>query len=70
MVSGVSGPGECVLALNDELFDQGVIGVRLCGPLVVETVVSQACRPIGETLLVTQAEGIKSGRWAELRHWK
>ena len=57
MASGISGPGECVLALDGELYDQGLVGVRLGGDLEVETIVNHACRPIGETLLVTQADG-------------
>ena len=35
---------------------EGLIGVCLTGNLRVETVVSQGCRPIGETFIVTRAQ--------------
>lgn len=56
MASGGQQPGENVLLLNDQTFDDGVVGVHIAGPIRVDTIVSQGCRPIGETLLVTQAE--------------
>lgn len=47
-------PGQNRLALDDEVFDDGAVGVVLAG---VETVVSQGCRPIGSPMIVTQADG-------------
>ena len=57
MTSGVTGPGESALILNSKVYDQGLVGVRIGGAVRLETVVSQGCRPIGETRLVTRAEG-------------
>ncbi len=45
------------LIVDDELFHEGVVGIVLSGDIQVETVVSQGCRPIGETHIVTKAEG-------------
>ena len=44
------------LLLNDQIFDEGVVGVQLTGPISVRTVTSQGCRPIGERFVVTRAE--------------
>lgn len=49
-------PGENRLFLNDQVLRQGLVGVSLSGDLVIESVVSQGCRPIGEPLIVTKAE--------------
>ncbi|HZP81995.1 MAG TPA: FIST N-terminal domain-containing protein [Chthonomonadaceae bacterium] len=57
MASGASQIGQNVLLLNDDVLEEGTVGVRVGGPVRVETVVSQGCRPIGETYLVTRAEG-------------
>jgi small ligand-binding sensory domain FIST len=56
MASGGSGVGENVLLLDGDMAEDGVVGVRIAGPVRVDTVVSQGCRPIGETLMVTRAE--------------
>jgi len=57
MASSAERPGENALLLNGDLWEEGVVGIRIAGPIRVETVVSQGCRPIGETLLITKAEG-------------
>ncbi len=56
MASGVTGPGESALLLNNKVYDQGLVGVRIGGPVRLETVLSQGCRPIGATRLVTRVE--------------
>ncbi|MEK7235697.1 MAG: FIST N-terminal domain-containing protein [Nitrospirota bacterium] len=60
-VGGLAGGGQDAgqnrLLLNDEVFDGGVVGVQLTGPIAVRTVTSQGCRPIGERFVVTRAEG-------------
>jgi len=56
LASAASGPGENVLILDGELMNEGLVGVCLSGNLRVETVVSQGCRPIGETFIVTKAQ--------------
>jgi small ligand-binding sensory domain FIST len=54
LASAGMAPGHNRLALDDEVFDDGGVGVLLDG---AETVVSQGCRPIGTPMIVTQAEG-------------
>jgi small ligand-binding sensory domain FIST len=56
LASAASSPGENILILDGEVMKEGLIGVCLMGNLRVETVVSQGCRPIGETFIVTKAE--------------
>ncbi len=53
---GGHGPGENRLVRNAEVFDGGVVGVQLSGPVAVRTVISQGCCPIGERYVVTRAE--------------
>lgn len=57
LAGGGQDSGENRLLLNDQVFDGGVVGVQLTGPIAVRTVTSQGCRPIGERFVVTQAEG-------------
>ena len=42
--------------LNDQILRQGLVGISLTGNVRVSTVVSQGCRPIGNTFVVTKAE--------------
>lgn len=56
MASGGRGPGQNRVALGGESFVTGAVGVLLRGPIEVRTVVSQGCRPIGESFVITQAE--------------
>jgi len=56
LASGASDPGENTLILDGEVMREGMVGVCLTGNLRVETVVSQGCRPIGETFIVTKAQ--------------
>ncbi len=49
-------PGQNRLILNGDLFNEGTIGVALTGRLIVETAVSQGCRPIGKPFVVTGGE--------------
>jgi small ligand-binding sensory domain FIST len=55
MSSSARQPGENVLLLDDNPLDQGFVGVALSGPVRVDTVVSQGCRPIGKHFIVTKA---------------
>lgn len=57
MSSGASQPGNNVLVLDDEVHASGVVGVTLSGPLAVDIIVSQGCRPIGKPVVVTRARG-------------
>ncbi|MBA5866557.1 MAG: hypothetical protein GDA67_07660 [Nitrospira sp. CR1.3] len=56
LVGGGHGAGENRLLRNGDLFDGGLVGVQLAGPLSVRTVISQGCRPIGDRFVVTKAE--------------
>ena len=56
LASGASDPGENILILDGQVMKEGLIGVCLTGNLRVETIVSQGCRPIGETFIVTKAQ--------------
>lgn len=56
MASGARSPGETALFMNDHTYHQGVVGVALAGPITVDTIVSQGCRPIGPLFEVTDSE--------------
>jgi small ligand-binding sensory domain FIST len=55
MASSARSPGENVLLCDDEVFDQGFVGISLSGAIDVQTVVSQGCRPVGHPVVVTKA---------------
>ena len=57
MASGASQPGHNLLVLDDRIFPAGAIGVSIAGPVDIDFVVSQGCRPIGAPLVVTKAAG-------------
>jgi small ligand-binding sensory domain FIST len=54
--SAARGPRGNRLALDDELFSDGAVGVWLPPEVPVRSVVSQGCRPIGTPFVVTKAE--------------
>ncbi|NNM85607.1 MAG: hypothetical protein HKL96_07610 [Phycisphaerales bacterium] len=54
MASGARQPGLNRLAVNDRMVSSGVVGVSIAGPLQVDCVVSQGCRPIGPSYAITQ----------------
>lgn len=56
LASGGSSPIGQALFLNDQMYSEGGIGVALTGDILVDTVVAQGCRPIGEPMRVTGAE--------------
>jgi len=45
------------LLLDGEIRNAGAMGVTLSGPIQVDTVVSQGCRPIGNPMIITKARG-------------
>ncbi|MBX3317438.1 MAG: FIST C-terminal domain-containing protein [Phycisphaeraceae bacterium] len=49
--------GGNVLLIDDRMMDRGGVGVSFSGPLRVDAVVSQGCRPIGPNLVITKARG-------------
>ncbi len=56
LASGAQQPQGNTLILNGDVYDQGLVGIALTGDIVADTVVSQGCRPVGETFVVTKAE--------------
>lgn len=56
MASGGHAPGEHKLLLGTQSFTSGAVGLLLSGAVSVRNVVSQGCRPIGRTFVVTKAE--------------
>ncbi len=55
MASAARQRGQNVLVRNDQTFDEGFVGVTLSGPVEVQTIVSQGCRPIGQPFVITKA---------------
>jgi len=49
-------PKENLFILNQKYYGQGLLGVCFIGNIHIETIVSQGCRPVGESYIVTQAE--------------
>ncbi len=56
LAGGGHDAGENRFVLQDEVFENGLVGVRLSGPLDIRPVISQGCRPIGDRYVVTKAE--------------
>jgi small ligand-binding sensory domain FIST len=57
LASAANTPGGNRLVLDDEVVSAGGVGVVLPGGVATTTVVSQGCRPIGDPMIVTRAEG-------------
>jgi small ligand-binding sensory domain FIST len=57
LASGVGGAGSTRLVVDGRVVARGAVGVMLGGDVAARTVVSQGCRPIGPTMVVTAAEG-------------
>lgn len=57
LASAATGPGGNRLVLDGEVFDDGGVGVLLPPGTLAATVVSQGCRPVGEPMIVTAADG-------------
>ncbi|HEV8292308.1 MAG TPA: FIST N-terminal domain-containing protein [Tepidisphaeraceae bacterium] len=55
MASSGRSPGENILLREDQVLDQGFVGITLNGAIDVQTVVSQGCRPVGHPVVVTKA---------------
>ncbi|MBH8555470.1 FIST C-terminal domain-containing protein [Nostocaceae cyanobacterium CENA357] len=48
--------GRTALFCNDRLHREGTVGLALTGNIVLETIVAQGCRPIGQPMQITKAE--------------
>lgn len=57
MASGGATPGENRLLLGRNALEEGAVACIVQGKVRVRTVLSQGCRPIGQPLVVTKAEG-------------
>ena len=57
MASGWRRAEDSRLFFGKEVVEAGAVGVRLPGAVEVMTLVSQGCRPVGETFTVTRGEG-------------
>jgi small ligand-binding sensory domain FIST len=56
VASGARQRGQNALFLNETVHRDGLVGVALTGNVVIDTVVAQGCRPIGDPMFVTRAE--------------
>lgn len=56
MASASRMPGGNRLVLDDQVFDDGGVAVALSGDVTIRTIVSQGCRPIGRTFVVTRVD--------------
>jgi small ligand-binding sensory domain FIST len=56
LASGGRSPGGNALYLDDAVHRRGLVGAALGGNLMVDTIVAQGCRPIGEPMFVTRSE--------------
>ena len=56
LASGGTEAGGNFLFLNDEVIQEGAVGVALTGNIFLETIVSQGCRPIGERYIITKVD--------------
>jgi small ligand-binding sensory domain FIST len=56
VASGARQPGQNALFLDGAVHRDGVVGVALAGDVVIDTIVAQGCRPIGEPMFVTRSE--------------
>ncbi|MDQ6650616.1 MAG: FIST C-terminal domain-containing protein [Actinomycetota bacterium] len=57
LAAGPRGAGSTRLFLDGRAVERGAVGVVLGGPVGAVPLVSQGCRPIGPTMVVTAAEG-------------
>ncbi len=57
LASAAKAPGANRMILNDTVVNSGAVGVSLRGPVRVDAIVSQGCRPFGPTFLITKARG-------------
>ena len=56
LASGAHHPGGNALYLQDKVHTSGAVGVAMRGDIVVDTVVAQGCRPIGDPMTVTSCD--------------
>ena len=57
MASAAQRAGGNALFLNDKILRAGAVGVSIAGPVRVDAIVSQGCKPIGPPLVITAGKG-------------
>ncbi|RMH28010.1 MAG: hypothetical protein D6692_06770 [Planctomycetota bacterium] len=57
MASAGAQPGSNTLVCNGQVRNAGAMGVSISGPIRVDAVVSQGCRPFGPKMVITKARG-------------
>ena len=55
LASGAQRPGDNALFLDGAVHNAGAVGLALHGNIVVDTVVAQGCRPIGQSMRITSS---------------
>ena len=56
LASGASQPRMNALICGDKLYREGCVGVSVAGNVVVDSLVAQGCRPIGEKMTITKCK--------------
>lgn len=56
LASGSTQANGNILIVDGKVHTRGMIGLSLCGDIHIDTIVSQGCKPIGETYIVTKAD--------------
>ncbi|ADG89807.1 hypothetical protein TBS_31600 [Thermobispora bispora] len=56
LANGWQGPGSVRLFAGGEVYTEGAVGAVISGPVNVTAMVSQGCRPIGPSMVVTRAQ--------------
>ena len=55
LASGAQRPGDNALFLDGQVYETGAVGLALHGNIMVDTVVAQGCRPIGQAMRITSS---------------
>jgi small ligand-binding sensory domain FIST len=56
LASGSNQPGMNALICQDQIYRSGCVGLSVSGNVVVETLVAQGCRPVGEPMRITKCK--------------
>jgi len=56
LASGGMQPGANALYAGDRMHRGGIVGLALAGDIILDTIVAQGCRPIGDPMFVTSAQ--------------
>jgi small ligand-binding sensory domain FIST len=56
MASGASQPGHNLMIQGELAVPAGAVGLTISGPVAVDLVVSQGCRPVGQAMVITKVK--------------